>query len=80
MSFSPHGTARLPLPRKFKFYYNLTRIIGNLDEDLFTFMITARWILLRVKYVVDKSCRENQNTHLMFSNFFFENHALYEIM
>ena len=31
----------------------------------------------------DKPCRENQNTHVMFSNFFFlsfENRAVYEIM
>jgi mannose-6-phosphate isomerase-like protein (cupin superfamily) len=28
----------------------------------------------------DKSCRENQNTHFVFSNFFFcENLAVYEI-
>ena len=27
----------------------------------------------------DKSCRENQNTHFMFSNS-FENRAVYEIM
>jgi hypothetical protein len=31
----------------------------------------------------DKSCRENQNTHFVFSNLFFfliENRAVYEIM
>ena len=69
-SVGPHGTTRLPLSRKFKFHYNLTRIIGNLDEDLCNFMATARRILLRVKNVVDKSCKENQNTHLMFGKFF----------
>jgi len=32
--------------------------------------------------VLDKSCRENQNTHFMFSNGFFfpETRAFYEIM
>ena len=30
--------------------------------------------------VLDKSCRENQNTHFMFNNFFFENRAVYDIM
>jgi hypothetical protein len=30
--------------------------------------------------VLGKSCRENQNTHFMFSNFFSENRAVYEIM
>jgi hypothetical protein len=29
----------------------------------------SRWILLRVKNVSDKSCRENQNTHFIFKNF-----------
>jgi hypothetical protein len=35
-----------------------------------------------MRNVSDKSCRENQNTHFVFSNFFFsfENRAVYEIM
>ena len=32
-----------------------------------------------MRNVLDKSCRENQNTHFMFNNF-FENRAVYEIM
>ena len=43
---------------------------GTLHEDLCTFMIISRWILLRTRNVSDKSCRENQNTHFMFNNFF----------
>jgi hypothetical protein len=30
--------------------------------------------------VLDKICRENQNTHFMFNNFFSENRTVYEIM
>ena len=30
--------------------------------------------------VSDKSCRENQNTHFIFYNFFFDIRAIYEIM
>jgi len=32
-----------------------------------------------MRKVLDKSCRENQNTHVMLDNFFFfsENHAVY---
>ena len=30
------------------------------------------WILLRMRNVSDKSCRENQNTHFMFSNSFWK--------
>ena len=34
-----------------------------------------------MKSVSDESCRENQNTHIMFNNFFFfENRAVCEIM
>jgi hypothetical protein len=34
-----------------------------------------------MRNVSDKSCRENQNTHFVFSKFFFfENSAVYEIM
>jgi hypothetical protein len=58
------------LSRKVKFDQNLTRITGTLHEDLCTFMIISRWILLRMRNVSDKSCTENQNTHFMFSNVF----------
>jgi hypothetical protein len=29
----------------------------------------SRLALLRMRYVSDKICRENQNTHIMFNNF-----------
>jgi len=42
--------------------------------------MTPRSILLRIKeFQKIKWCRENQNTHLMFNNFFPENRAVYEI-
>jgi len=41
--------------------------------------ITSRSVLIRMRNVSDKSCRENQNTHFMFSNYFFVNRAVYEI-
>jgi hypothetical protein len=44
--------------------------MGSLYEDLPTFMILSRWILLIMRNISDKSCRENQNTHFM-SNIFF---------
>jgi hypothetical protein len=34
-------------------------------------MIISRSGLLRMRNFSEKSCRENQNTHLMLSNFFF---------
>jgi len=34
-------------------------------------LIISRSTLLTAGYVSDNSCRENQNTHFMFNNFFF---------
>jgi len=36
-----------------------------------TFFIVSRLFLLRMRNVSDKSCRENENTHFMFSILFF---------
>jgi len=41
-----------------------------LHEDQYTFFIISRPILLRMRNVSDKSCKENQNMHLMFNNVF----------
>ena len=50
-------------------------------ENILIFFIVSRWILLKMRTVSDKSCRENQNTHFMSSNYFFPwNRAVYEIM
>jgi len=57
----------------------MTRITGTLHEDQCTFFITSRSFLLKMRNVSDKSCRENQNTHFVFSNFFF-NRTVYETM
>ena len=57
----------------------MTRIAGTLHEDQYIFLIISRSVLLRMKNVSNKSCRENQNTHLTPNNFFFENFTVYEI-
>jgi hypothetical protein len=44
----------------------------HLWDNLCTFMMVSCWILLRIRNVLDKSCKENQNTHFMFSNFFLK--------
>jgi hypothetical protein len=56
----------------------MTGITAAADGDLCTFMVTSRLILLGMRNVSDRSCRENQNTHFMFNNVFPENHAVYE--
>jgi len=39
-------------------------------EDQYTFLIISRSVLLRTRNVSDKCCREDQNTHFVFSNIF----------
>jgi hypothetical protein len=56
--------------RKLNFYWPLTRITGTLHEDLCTFIVISRSILLSMRNLSDKICRENQNTRFMFKNFF----------
>jgi len=53
---------------------------GTLHEDQFIFLIISRLILLTMRNVSDNDCRENQNAHFTFTNFFFENHVVYKIM
>jgi hypothetical protein len=43
-------------------------------------MTLSRWILLTMRNVSNKSCRENYNTHFVFRKFFPENRAIYEII
>jgi len=44
--------------------------MGTLHEDQCTFLILSHLVLTRMRSVSDKH-RENQNTHIMSSNFFF---------
>ena len=48
--------------------------------DRYTFLIISRLFLLRMRNVSDKSCRENLNTYIVFSKFFFLNRAIYELI
>jgi len=56
------------MSRKLKFNENTKTDSGTLHEHLCTFMIPRR-IHRRMKNVSDKSCRENENTHFVFSKF-----------
>jgi len=54
---------------------------GMLHDDQYIFLIISRPVLLRMRNMADKNCRENQNSHFMSNNFFsFENRAVYEIL
>jgi hypothetical protein len=50
--------------------YMFTIILGTLHEDLCTFTIISHRIFLRTRNISDKLCREGQNTHFIFHNFF----------
>jgi len=46
--------------------------MGTLHEDLCTFMIISRLILLKMRnFSEKKSYTENRNTYFMFNNYFF---------
>ena len=77
-----HGTTRLPtgrifmkvdmwglfenLPRKFKFQWNLAKVTDTWHEDLCTFIMICRLILLRMTNVSDKFL-EKIKTHVLCS-------------
>jgi len=42
--------------------------MGTVHEDICTVVIMSHQNLLKIRNVSDKGCRENQNTHFMFSN------------
>ena len=55
-------------------------IRDSVFKDLCTSVIASRFIILRMRNVSDKSCREIQNTHFTFGNFFFPRKSvIYEI-
>jgi len=53
---------------------------GTLHENECKFVIVSLSVLLKTRIVSDKTCRENQNTHFIFNNFFFDIRVVYEIM
>jgi len=54
---------------KIKLSLKLTRITGTVREVQYTFLIVPPAVLVGMRNVSDQSCRENQNTNFMFSNF-----------
>jgi hypothetical protein len=52
---------------------------GTLGEDVCAFMVISGLIIVRLRNVPEKSRRENQNTHFVFS-FFPEYRALFDMM
>ena len=48
--------------------HSVCKRAGTSHEDVSTFMKISRRILLRMRDVADRSCRENPKTHLAFDN------------
>ena len=61
-------------------YELLTRMTCTFHEYPCTFMKITRSFLRRMRNILDKNCRENQNTCLWFNEHFPENRTIYEIM
>jgi hypothetical protein len=80
-SARPHGTTRLPLAwyvsnllfehflKSFE-EIRVTKKTVILHEDPRTFMITSRWIFLRMRNVSDPSCREKSKHTFYVNNLF----------
>ena len=49
----------------------MIRITSTLHENQYKFLIISRSVLIRMRNVSDKSCRENQNTRFVFNTIFF---------
>ena len=56
------------LSRKFVFHYNFTRVTFTVHEDVYTFVVMSRSVLIRMRNILDRSRRENKNTR--FKHFF----------
>jgi len=53
---------------------------GTLYADQYTFLIISSAILLGMRNVSDKNYTENQNTHLLFNNFFRKSYRTWDNM
>jgi len=53
--------------------------MGTLLEDQYTFL-NILLISFRMRNISEKSCRENQNTHFIFSDFFQKSYCLWDML
>jgi hypothetical protein len=53
---------------------------GTVHEELYTFLIISRSVLLTSRNVSGRSCTQNPNTCSMFNDFVLEDCAVYEIV
>jgi hypothetical protein len=60
----------------FRFHWNRKRVLYV--KINIHFFIISRSVLLRMRNLSDKRCRENQNAHFVSSNFFWKSCRLWE--
>ena len=63
---------------KIQVYLKSGKNNGYFTQRFFTFMTISRLIPLTLRNVLDKSCRENQNTRFMFNNIFRKSCRLWD--
>jgi len=68
------------MSRKLTFHYTLTRITGTLHEDLCTFMITPRSVLVGMRNVRQEMQKKSKPTFYVQYPPPQNNRAVYEIM
>ena len=88
-SVCPHGPTRLPVdgiwwnfilqlffPKSVEKIRQEQRVLYK--KDFFTFMIIFPWIILKIRNISHKRCRENQNTYLCSIGFFFKSCSFWD--
>jgi len=67
-----------PSVEKIQVSLNSNKHNGTVHADRYIFLITSRLVLLRIRNIADKMCRENQNTHFVFKNVFRKSSRLWD--
>jgi hypothetical protein len=66
------------LSRKLKVSLKSDKNNGYFTWIFFTFMKISRWIPFRMRNILNKTCRENRNTHFVFNIFFFRKKIMFK--
>jgi hypothetical protein len=70
------------LSRKYHVQVSLKSDNNNVTshKDQYTILITSRSVILRMRHIANKRCRENHSTHFIFNNLFSGNRTVNEKM
>jgi len=65
--------------KRYQFSLKSGKNVGYCTWSQYTFLIISHSFILRMKNVLEKSCREYQNTHFIFSDFFQKSYCLWDM-